>query len=89
MPAVYFFLIDVSMNAIQTGATAAACNAIQQVLSDLPVSFQHSIVAVYLMQNSQQYPPCSQYIHGPIDYYVNGIVSLVKLMGIFSNSLIF
>jgi protein transport protein SEC24 len=36
MPAVYFFLIDVSMNAIQTGATAAACNAIQQVLSDLP-----------------------------------------------------
>jgi protein transport protein SEC24 len=36
MPAVYFFLIDVSMNAIQTGATAAACSAIQQVLSDLP-----------------------------------------------------
>ncbi|MCD7454105.1 hypothetical protein HAX54_023467 [Datura stramonium] len=26
MPAVYFFLIDVSMNAIQTGATAAACS---------------------------------------------------------------
>lgn len=39
MPAVYFFLIDVSMNAIQTGATAAACSAIQQVLSDLPVNF--------------------------------------------------
>lgn len=39
MPAVYFFLVDVSMNAIQTGATAAACSAIQQVLSDLPVSF--------------------------------------------------
>jgi hypothetical protein len=38
MPAVYFFLIDVSMNAIQTGATAAACSAIQQVLSDLPVN---------------------------------------------------
>ncbi|KAG7559637.1 Sec23/Sec24 helical domain superfamily [Arabidopsis thaliana x Arabidopsis arenosa] len=36
MPAVYFFLIDVSMNAIQTGATAATCSAIQQVLSDLP-----------------------------------------------------
>ncbi|XP_010523551.1 PREDICTED: protein transport protein Sec24-like At4g32640 [Tarenaya hassleriana] len=36
MPNVYFFLIDVSMNAIQTGATAAACSAIQQVLSDLP-----------------------------------------------------
>lgn len=38
MPAVYFFLIDVSMNAIQTGATAAACSAISQVISDLPVS---------------------------------------------------
>lgn len=39
MPAVYFFLIDVSMNAIQTGATAAACGAINQVIADLPVSF--------------------------------------------------
>lgn len=38
MPAVYFFLIDVSMNAIQTGATAAACSAISQAISDLPVS---------------------------------------------------
>uniref|UniRef100_A0A2P2J682 Protein transport protein Sec24C n=1 Tax=Rhizophora mucronata TaxID=61149 RepID=A0A2P2J682_RHIMU len=36
MPAVYFFLIDVSMNAIQTGATAAACSSINQVISDLP-----------------------------------------------------
>ncbi|XP_044499274.1 protein transport protein Sec24-like At4g32640 isoform X2 [Mangifera indica] len=38
MPAVYFFLIDVSLNAIQTGATAAACSAISQVISDLPES---------------------------------------------------
>lgn len=38
MPAVYFFLIDVSMNALQTGATAAACSAINQVIADLPVS---------------------------------------------------
>jgi len=38
MPAVYFFLIDVSMNAVQTGAAAAACSAISQVISDLPVS---------------------------------------------------
>lgn len=37
MPAVYFFLIDVSMNAVQTGATAAACSAIAQAISDLPV----------------------------------------------------
>ncbi|XP_044509940.1 protein transport protein Sec24-like At4g32640 isoform X3 [Mangifera indica] len=36
MPAVYFFLIDVSMSAIQTGAAAAACSAINQVISDLP-----------------------------------------------------
>ncbi|KAK8620249.1 hypothetical protein V6N13_066730 [Hibiscus sabdariffa] len=36
MPAVYFFLIDVSRNAIQTGATAAACAAISQVIADLP-----------------------------------------------------
>ncbi|KAK2405457.1 Sec23/Sec24 protein transport family protein [Trifolium repens] len=38
MPAVYFFLIDVSMNAVQTGATAAACSAINQVITDLPES---------------------------------------------------
>uniref|UniRef100_A0A5B7A0D0 Uncharacterized protein n=1 Tax=Davidia involucrata TaxID=16924 RepID=A0A5B7A0D0_DAVIN len=36
MPAVFFFLIDVSMNAIQIGATAAACSAINQVIADLP-----------------------------------------------------
>ncbi|KAJ7942736.1 Protein transport protein Sec24-like family [Quillaja saponaria] len=36
MPAVYFFLIDVSMNAVQTGASAAACSAISQVITDLP-----------------------------------------------------
>ncbi|KAI5587513.1 hypothetical protein BDE02_05G037700 [Populus trichocarpa] len=36
MPAVYFFLIDVSMHAIQTGATAAACSSISQVIADLP-----------------------------------------------------
>ncbi|KAL3504260.1 hypothetical protein ACH5RR_034101 [Cinchona calisaya] len=36
MPAVYFFLIDVSMNSIQTGAAAAACSAISQIIADLP-----------------------------------------------------
>ncbi|KAH9685664.1 hypothetical protein KPL70_014045 [Citrus sinensis] len=36
MPPVYFFLIDVSTDAVQTGATAAACSAIMQVISDLP-----------------------------------------------------
>ncbi|KAF6148287.1 hypothetical protein GIB67_012062 [Kingdonia uniflora] len=37
MPAVFFFLVDVSMNAIQTGATAAACSGISQAITDLPV----------------------------------------------------
>lgn len=46
MPAVFFFLVDVSVNAVQTGATAAACSAISQSLADLPVSFFYS--AVYL-----------------------------------------
>lgn len=36
MPAVYFFLVDVSMNAVKTGATAAACSAINQVIANLP-----------------------------------------------------
>ncbi|KAJ6842510.1 protein transport protein Sec24-like [Iris pallida] len=36
MPAVFFFLIDVSMNAIQTGATAAACSSVSQAIADLP-----------------------------------------------------
>ncbi|KAG6535448.1 hypothetical protein ZIOFF_000421 [Zingiber officinale] len=36
MPAVFFFLVDVSVNAVQTGATAAACSAISQSLADLP-----------------------------------------------------
>ncbi|XP_071724214.1 protein transport protein SEC24 C-like, partial [Rutidosis leptorrhynchoides] len=40
MPAVYFFVIDVSMNAVQTGATAAACSAISQVIDDLPEGSQ-------------------------------------------------
>ncbi|XP_031487094.1 uncharacterized protein LOC116255423 isoform X6 [Nymphaea colorata] len=36
MPAVFFFLVDVSMNAIQSGATAAACSAVSQSINDLP-----------------------------------------------------
>jgi hypothetical protein len=46
MPAVYFFLIDVSMNALHTGATAAACSAISQALSDLPVSLHDILFAL-------------------------------------------
>ncbi|GAB2234596.1 hypothetical protein Droror1_Dr00003853 [Drosera rotundifolia] len=36
MPAVFFFLIDVSSKAIQTNATVAACSAINQIIADLP-----------------------------------------------------
>lgn len=32
----FFFLIDVSMNAVATGATAAACGAVQKALGELP-----------------------------------------------------
>ena len=46
MPAVYFFLVDVSMNAVHTGATAAACSAISQALSDFPVSLDGSFVCI-------------------------------------------
>ena len=51
MPAVYFFLIDVSMNAVHTGATAAACNAISQALSDLPVSLHGILYALTTTNN--------------------------------------
>lgn len=43
MPPVYFFLIDVSTDAVQTGATGAACSAIMQVISDLLVSSSVSL----------------------------------------------
>ncbi|KAG1331481.1 Protein transport protein Sec24-like [Cocos nucifera] len=63
MPAVFFFIIDVSMNAIQTGATAAACTAINQALADLPegprtmvgiATFNSSIHFYNLKRASQQ-----------------------------------
>ncbi|KAG0560568.1 hypothetical protein M758_10G185600 [Ceratodon purpureus] len=35
MPQVFFFLVDVSMNAVSTGAVTSACNAINRALGDL------------------------------------------------------
>ena len=50
MPAVFFFLIDVSMNALQTGATAAACSSVSQAIADLPVNLHiidHLLIDLY------------------------------------------
>ncbi|KAJ4841124.1 hypothetical protein Tsubulata_003768 [Turnera subulata] len=62
MPAVYFFLIDVSMNSIQTGATAAACSSVSQVIADLPegprtmvgVATFDSTIHFYNLKRTQQ-----------------------------------
>lgn len=64
MPAVYFFLVDVSMNAIHTGATAAACSAISQALPDLPegprtmvgIATFDSTIHFYSLKRTQQQP---------------------------------
>lgn len=37
MPQVFFFLVDVSVNAVSIGAVASACSAINRVLTDLGV----------------------------------------------------
>ncbi|XP_047956910.1 protein transport protein Sec24-like At4g32640 [Salvia hispanica] len=64
MPAVFFFLVDVSMHAIQTGATAAACSAISQVIPNLPegprtmvaIATFDSTIHFYKLKCAQQQP---------------------------------
>jgi protein transport protein SEC24 len=64
MPAVYFFLVDVSMNAVGTGAAAAACSAISQAISDIPegprtmvgIATFDSTIHFYNLKRSQQQP---------------------------------
>ncbi|KAK1288191.1 Protein transport protein Sec24-like CEF [Acorus calamus] len=64
MPAVFYFLIDVSMNAVQTGATAAACSAVSQAIADLPegprtmvgVATFDSTIHFYNLKRAQQQP---------------------------------
>ncbi|XP_047337442.1 protein transport protein Sec24-like At4g32640 [Impatiens glandulifera] len=80
MAAVFFFLIDVSMNAIQTGATAAACSAISQVIADLPegprtmvgVATFDSTIHFYSLKRALQQPlmlivPDIQDVYTPLE----------------------
>ncbi|CAA0806865.1 Protein transport protein Sec24-like [Striga hermonthica] len=80
MPAVFFFLIDVSMNAIQTGATAAACTAINQVIDDLPkgprtmvgIATFDSTIHFYNLKRASQQPlmlivPDVQDVYTPLE----------------------
>ncbi|KAL2929877.1 hypothetical protein RDABS01_035287, partial [Bienertia sinuspersici] len=80
MPAVFFFLIDVSMNALQTGATAAACSAINQVIADLPdgprtmvgIATFDSTIHFYNLKRASQQPlmlivPDVQDVYTPLE----------------------
>lgn len=80
MPAVFFFLIDVSMNAVQTGATAAACSAINQVIADLPegprtmvgIATFDSTIHFYNLRRASQQPlmlivPDVQDVYTPLE----------------------
>ncbi|KAK9672722.1 hypothetical protein RND81_12G119900 [Saponaria officinalis] len=80
MPAVFFFLVDVSMNAVKTGATAAACSAIQQVIADLPegprtmvgIATFDSTIHFYNLKRAMQQPlmlivPDIQDVYTPLE----------------------
>lgn len=80
MPAVFFFLIDVSLNSVQTGATAAACSAISQVIADLPegprtmvgIATFDSAIHFYNLKRAMQQPlmlvvPDVQDVYTPLE----------------------
>ncbi|KAK9697846.1 hypothetical protein RND81_08G065200 [Saponaria officinalis] len=80
MPAVFFFLVDVSMNAVQTGATAAACSEINKVIADLPegprtmvgIATFDSTIHFYNLKRASQQPlmlivPDVQDVYTPLE----------------------
>ncbi|XP_024531752.1 protein transport protein Sec24-like At4g32640 [Selaginella moellendorffii] len=84
MPPVFFFLVDVSANAIKTGAAAAACSAIQRVLADIAegprtmvgVATFDSTIHFYNLSKDLQQPsmlvvPDIQDVYVPVE---NGLV---------------
>ncbi|MCO5560069.1 hypothetical protein L7F22_013675 [Adiantum nelumboides] len=51
MSPMFFFLIDVSMNAVATGATAAACSALHRALAEL-LNVPHAKVGIATFDNT-------------------------------------
>ncbi|XP_031488075.1 protein transport protein Sec24-like At4g32640 isoform X1 [Nymphaea colorata] len=66
MPAVFFFLVDVSMNAIQSGATAAACSAVAQSINDLPQESPRTMVGFATYDSTVQFYNLKRHLQQPL-----------------------